>query len=407
MNEQEKNDYVSISTTPCKNPGEIRESLTRKEGVEGWDELSRTIQSTVNFLSPKDVQYQLPQGLIEKIRELLLDETEETQAFRDDAAALIKPIKFKQEHTSNQVKSAIIGKGFGIKERKKDPLELIKFFKQYATLLDYEPVERAKPTMHSGNSIKQLSEEQKQTIAILKYIENPEAGETALKKAITSHENSAMPPEGAKPKSPKALENARKKVLTLQKIQTQAKQKDFDKTGVKEAFIKLLESTPDEVLDAVLAKCITDLHAGKEFLNPKVLTRLLDDGFDHSLACAISSTEEGRSFAQDPRNLQSMIDKRLDRALAAAIFSYDGITETHKHDDVLNFINNPAVLKNMERGGMGAALQAVTYSSNQTEEGKAYLENNPDWEEKCNAAAKPKATIFKKIGAAPIFTMAA
>lgn len=407
MGEHLSSTFVSLKNYASGKFEDVRKNLNREKGVEGWDNFNSVMQRSLNFLSPKDLQYQLPQGMIDKMRELLLNATQATEGFRNDVAALLQPVKFIQEDTLDQVESVIMAEAFGVKEKRRPTLTVASFFRKYAKMLGYEPLEKKKSKIDSGDSADQLSETQKRTLSILKYRENPAAGDQALVDAAAVHEKFINPKEGDKTKSRNAIQTAKRRVLLLQKIQTEGVKKTIDKKKVLQELLDLLKATPDKLFDAVMARAIEELQVARDLLDDKILTQLMDAGHDNALANAIVNTDAGKKFVKNPRHLQAIIDKRMDRAATAAIISYDIKTKTMKNKEVLAFINDPQVIQSMRNGGMAAALQAVSFLGNETTAGKNFLAKNPDWEKDCKAVDKSKALVFKEIGAPPVFGLAA
>lgn len=425
MTETSSDFVVSLESSACKKPEDIQDFLHPKEGIEGWDNFSHIVQAAVNVLSPKDTQYQLPQGLIELIRERLLDDTQDTLEFRTNAAALIEPVAFVNEDTSTQVDSVVIAEGFGVEADRSEGLDITTFLKKYAAVLGYEPTEIKKEELVTGNIAESVSEEQKLMIQAIRYLENPEKGETELSDAIAYHYKITNPEPGATLKSPKAIQRAQERVDFLQAVKAQAISEEINTREPAKALLDFLKKTSDEVFDAVLALAIKNLEAGKELVNNQAaLQQLLDAGLDQPLAYAIDQTDAGKETAKSPKNLQAMLDKRMDRSLAAAIRGYDFTTETHSNNEVLVFMNDEKTIQAMITGGMKDALYSLIHSTateagrtvinkeivDETGEGaaaeKTFSKAFPNCEEECEQQfnKKKKLIKFKKTGASQIFS---
>ena len=161
---------VSVASTSnvCETTEKVRESLERKEGVGGWDQMSHVIQSSANALAEKDTQFRLSQGLIDKIRELLLDTSEETKDFRKDALALIEPVSFVGKNIEDRVEREIIVEAFGHTDQEASEddrgINIVKFFEKYAEVLGYDLIKKRK---NSTGNIYNISGEKRLEVSIV------------------------------------------------------------------------------------------------------------------------------------------------------------------------------------------------------------------------------------------------
>ncbi len=160
----------------CQTPERVRINLKREDEVEGYDAMSSVIQRSVNAISPPDTQIRLPLEIIDRIRELLLDESEGTEDFRTDALALIEPVAFIGKNIENQVDSTILTEAFGHTnqeslEEDKD-INIVKFFEKYSLLLGYKSVER-----ETVDYSEILTNETKVSLEVLRQLEDPSGAE--------------------------------------------------------------------------------------------------------------------------------------------------------------------------------------------------------------------------------------
>lgn len=370
----------------CKNAEEVRKQLAQKESPEQWDDMSRVIQQSINAISPKDTIFRLPKGLIDNIRGLLLDESEQTLEFRKDALALIGPIAFIKKDTTEQVDATILKDALNIPSAEDTETTAHDFFQKYATLLGYDLNEKEKTNAETPYT--ELPKKTQLSIELL-IDKTPEkrVGEiVATKKTYERMKASTV----NSPEKINIIKNRVELLINAAAIAVfSSKQKnkiflDLDLSGTIEG---LLTNTPKNERDTVLSALINKTDKGREYINTQAkLYELMEKGWEESLASAINQTNAGKEFIQTPQNLQLILDKGIDKALAAAIMLQGS-------PDAVTFVNKEAILQQIIKEGMINTFQCAQYVS---EKAESLITNSPELADKCETNFKNKLIIFEK-----------
>jgi hypothetical protein len=378
----------------CTNPNDVLRSLAQPENTEFGGNINLIFQRALSVLSPENQQYRISQTLIGVIKTHLLVPTEENLEFREDLAALLKPVLLVQESTSAQVQSVIIDQAFGVLSSSDRALDLVTFLKKHLARLGYKTEEY--PIPDEKNAYEALSKETKLSIEVLLQLEDPAKTDGRIDVKTKNHARIKANNQN----TTRMIQNSGDILQTMKEAATITSGSDAEVTAriktmeLPSNLNELLSTCSEEEREIVLFMAIKHLEAGKELVTTESIEKWVEEGNDYLLSAAIAKTTIGKEFAKGPWAAKLLLNKGMDSSLSGVLGAIYGT----KACDTL--LKDKTFFDKLLAKKMILSLDTAISFARLNEGNKvvtAFVEEHENWKADCERKSKRTQVVFRPI----------